>query len=267
MGIVLNEPRLVRAWLSGVEHLKLHGGTYRNIVLEIERPQELSAADLAVLGAVNPALRAHSALSIETVAGTIFPQGQYLRHGPDAFAERFLKIMKRAKKRNTWGTYAMRLLERSGRQAGSKFNPLAQVVAKLKRASTEGHPYQSVYELSPHVAEDLDETPYEIACELPTFDAALDGAKVGNMPCLSHLTFKMVSRTHVELTAIYRSHYYASRALGNLVGLSHLLSYVAKQSGLQVGRLTCISTHAVLDADALGKAGQGQALLARLTTD
>jgi len=51
------------------------------------------------------------------------------------------------------------------------------------------------------------------------------------------------------LTAMYRYHYYIEKALGNLLGLSQLLFFVAKETGLGVGPLVCLSTYAVLDTE------------------
>ena len=39
-----------------------------------------------------------------------------------------------------------------------------------------------------------------------------------------------------------------SRGLGNFLGLGRLQAFVAGQSGAKPGSLTCISTHAVIDA-------------------
>lgn len=51
------------------------------------------------------------------------------------------------------------------------------------------------------------------------------------------------------LTAFYRNHYYVERALGNLIGLSQLLYFVARESGLEPRGLVCHSTFARLDFD------------------
>jgi hypothetical protein len=51
------------------------------------------------------------------------------------------------------------------------------------------------------------------------------------------------------LTAIYRSHYYIERALGNILGLAQLLTFVAAEVGVDVGSLVCHSTYAVIDTD------------------
>lgn len=264
MGVVIMQPRIVPAWLAATQHLEASGRECRNIVLEIAQPHELPAGDRAALDKVDAALKANTNdLCIKTVATTIFPQRIYERLGPDEFADYFLKVMKKGKKKGTWGTYAMRMLQRRGKVAGSTFNPLQQIVEKLKHAANGGQAFKSDYELGVHLVEDLDETEYEVAAELPTWESATDGAKTMNIPCLSHVTFKMISG-RLELTAIYRSHYYGARALGNLVGLSQLQSYVATQTGLQIGTLTCISTHAVLDYKALGGVPAGKMLLASL---
>ncbi len=266
MGKVFAEDRIVPTWLAAARYLQANGRRARNLLLEIDHPRLLTDDDKRAISVVDAALRQNCDLSVLTVAGTIFPQGLYRKHGADGLAERFLKVMERAKKKGTWGTYAMRMMERRGRKLGSTFNPLEQVIFKLRRASDQGDgvAYESVYEMGVHVAEDLDGEPLLAACELPTFDSALDGGKVSNMPCLSHLTFKLTDAKSVDLTAIYRSHYYAQRALGNLIGLTHLLTYVAEQAGVEVGRLTCISTDANLDFENWGGAPAGRDLLAGL---
>jgi hypothetical protein len=47
---------------------------------------------------------------------------------------------------------------------------------------------------------------------------------------------------------MYRNHAYVARGLGNFVGLGRLQAFVAAQSGATLGSLTCISTHAEIDA-------------------
>ena len=94
---------------------------------------------------------------------------------------------------------------------------------------------------------ELDSGPLEI----PTYYAESDQNRLRNGPCLSHLSFKLLHRSEVHLVAIYRYHYYGERAPGNLLGLSQLLAFVSKEAGLQPGTLTCVSTYAYLDSEAL----------------
>ena len=64
------------------------------------------------------------------------------------------------------------------------------------------------------------------------------------------------------LTVLYRYHYYIEKALGNLLGLSQLLYFVAKETGLGVGPLVCHSTNAVLDIEGGWRRGDVRQLAA-----
>jgi hypothetical protein len=265
MALIIEEKTAVQAWLHAIKYLQQNKGVARNMVLEIEDPVHLTPSDKSALEHVDGALRTHSDLSINTVAATIFPQAMYARYGRPDFYSEFQNRMKRAQAKGTWGTYALRMMSRMARDSkSSPINPLEQIVEKLRFATTQGKPFKSVYELGvfePSV--DLDDGCQPL-CELPLFDASRDGRKVSNMPCLSHLTFKLHSRERVDLTAIYRSHYYCERALGNLIGLSQLLNFVCKETKLKAGYLTCISTHAVLDIGAWGNAADADATFKKL---
>jgi hypothetical protein len=82
------------------------------------------------------------------------------------------------------------------------------------------------------------------------YDPDQDSNRYLNAPCLSHLSFKRHPDLRLSLTAMYRNHFYISRCLGNLIGLGRLQKFVADETGLTVGSLTCVSTHAVIDTGA-----------------
>ncbi len=130
-------------------------------------------------------------------------------------------------------------------------------------ASRADRKIRSAYELGLHeVADVLDN---EIGGELPIYAPASDGGRATNIPCLSHLSFKLdPEREAVDLTAVYRSHHYGRRALGNLIGLSQLQAFVAIESGYTLGVLTCVSTLAHLDVGAFGGVAATNALLQRV---
>ncbi|WP_313055348.1 hypothetical protein [Pseudomonas lopnurensis] len=250
------------AWLSAARHLDGQKGKKdRNLVLEISKPQALAADDRTVIKAVDTVLREHNSdLSIETVAGTIFPNGLYRRDQRPQFYKTYSDIMAKAKKPGTWGTYAMRMIRRVNRSGTGVFNPLETIVEKLLD-SHEGKQYQSAYELGViDIEDDLDDNHDGFGFELPLYDPATDRKVAMNMPCLSHLSFKLTDGK-LDLTAVYRSHWYGQRALGNLVGLSQLHSFVGKESRYECGTLTCIATHAYLDTENLGGAKAAKALL------
>ena len=264
MGMVISKGRITEAWLAAIDHLEQNGGRYRNLMLEINAADEMTLADRRVISAVDEALRTRGETTVLTVAGTIFPQGLYKRVGAADLAAHFLGIMASAKKRGTWGTYAMRLMSRPGREWNTVINPLALLIGKLQRAaSPNGKAIVSNYELGVADANDLG-SDEPVFCDVPLYSPAHDATMVRNQPCLMHLSFKLVDKTTLELTAIYRSHYYAQRALGNFIGLRHLMSFVAAQAGVNAGRLTCLSTDARLDLESWGAAAESQAALRRI---
>lgn len=264
MGVVIPSDRIVPAWLAAVAHLDKNGRRYRNMMIEIEGPDLITPADKRVIQLVDDALRQHRNTSVLTVAGTIFPQALYKRFGAADLAANFLSTMKTAKKPGTWGTYAMRLMARPGKKVGEVINPLELLVAKLKRAAGPGNAFVSNYELGVHEAGDLLDGE-ALFCDVPLYNPSTDGAMVRNQPCLSHMSFKLVGKAELELTAIYRSHFYAERALGNFIGLRHLMNFVASEAGVRAGRLTCISTDAYMDYESWGGSmSAGQALMLRI---
>jgi hypothetical protein len=176
-------------------------------------------------------------------------------------------MLSRGKAPNTWGTYAQRMLSRRGRKAGEIINPLDLIVARISNAGQiEGKSFLNSYELGIAIPEEDLTHEIEIAgAELPTYSPELDGNQWYGFACLSHISIKRVARgtEHaVNLTAVYRAHRYCERALGNLIGLAQLQWFIAKEAGLQVGTLTCVSTHAELDVPAWGGVAVANQILA-----
>lgn len=266
MGTIITGERIVPAWLAAVAYLDQNRQRVQNMMVEIQTPSIVTTADKQVIALVDAALRQrpNNPTSVYTVAGTIFPQALYKRIGAARLAAHFLRIMSKAKKPGTWGTYAMRLMVRSGKNPGEVINPLNLVVSKIRRAAGPGNANVSNYELGVHEITDLEENE-PFLCDVPLYDPARDGAMIRNQPCLSHLSFKLIGKDELELTAIYRSHYYAERALGNFIGLCHLMNFVAAESGVRTGRLTCISTDAYLDYENWGgTVGAGRNVMRRI---
>lgn len=260
------ESRVVPTWLAAARFLKSSPDkTALNVLLEISDPLTLTVDDRAVMAKVNSAL-AVSNLTLNTVAGTIFPLALYKKYGRPGFYDEYLKMLQRGKAKGTWGTYAARMIQRPGLKPGSTIYPLDQIVEKLKTSKQPRNPdgspksYASTYELGvADPAADLAEG------DIPTYNPANDCNKWLGYPCLSHVSFKRIAtRTGhaVNLTAVYRSHHYCSRALGNLLGLAQVLSFVAKESGLAVGNLSCLSSYAELDVSTWGGAIAANTVLA-----
>ena len=226
----------VAAWLQATSFLlTTKDRRANNVILDIEEPTLLDPGDRLVVEALDKLLAKHGQDPVITVAGTIFPASHYTSGGANAVFHDFPeKVYPKIKK--NWGTYAGRILRRQGRD-GSFLNPLEILVNKLKaQTNGKGH-LRAAYEIG--LIDPL--------LEIPIYEPASDAKLTLNQPCLAHLSFKVVGADTVMLTALYRSHYYVQRALGNLIGLAHLLAFVAAESGLKPGGLVCHSTAARID--------------------
>lgn len=226
------------AWLKTATKLMTFKGraTY-NVILDIDNPLALTPGDKAVVRKVDEFLLKHDTDPVSTVAGTIFPAAHYRRHKAAGVYTIFPEKVY-PKVRSGWGdTYAGRILRRTGKK-GQVINPLEILVEKLKKQLRRSTPLGRAYELG------FSETPLE----LPIYDVALDATRTTPQPCLSHVSFKIVNGEDLMLTALYRSHYYIQRALGNLIGLAQLQYFVANEAGLNLGELVCHSSYACLEA-------------------
>ena len=63
------------------------------------------------------------------------------------------------------------------------------------------------------------------------------------------------------MTVLYRNHFYIEKLLGNLIGLGRLMSFVAREAGVDMGSLTIVSTHAQVDQPSGATRGDLTALL------
>jgi hypothetical protein len=225
-----------QAWVEGVEYLLSQPSHEAyNLTLAIRSPLQMTPNDFRVHDFVDEFLRARDQEPIATVAGTIFPANYYLREGAagvyEAFPDAFTKL-----DNHSWGIYAMRMLRKKGKN-GTIINPLEILVGKINQHMER---MRSAYEVN--LAESDDD-----GFELPIYRAAEDAKRLRPQPCRSHLTFKLYPGNALMLAVMYRSHYYVAKTLGNLFGLAQLQSFVAAETGLQVGPLICHSTHARVD--------------------
>lgn len=224
-----------RTWLGAVEHLlSLHKYERYNLSLVVESPLKLAPVDIRICEVVDEFLKEHDQMPLTTVAGTIFP-ANYYRNGPKGVYEDFPRDFSKLDKQS-WGTYAMRMLRREGKNG--TINPLKELINKLNNNKRK----RLFYEIN--VAEADDD-----AFEMPIYRTKEDYKRLLQQPCLSHLTFKVYKDNALMLAVMYRSHYYITKALGNLLGLAQLQSFVADQTGLSVGPLVCHSTHARIDKE------------------
>lgn len=222
------------AWVAATDIL-LNNGPELNIVLSIDRPGSDGPNGSAASSLVDEFLRAEDEYPLHTVAETIFPGWEYRKRGfqgmSDTYADEEYDLIK-----ERWGTYAYRLLRRTN-AAGELVNPLETLIKKMKNEASLPRPKSACYEIG--VAEG--------EYDLPLYNTTEDESRRMGGPCLSHVSFKYFGGA-VHLTALYRSHDYRYKALGNLLGLARLQACVAQEVGKPLGSMMVISTYAWLQS-------------------
>ena len=226
------QPTNVQGWLAATTAVRERGGEAHNVIIDIADPISEHHPDQLILRQVDEFLRDHAHDTLSGVANTIFPQRLLKRHGPedfyDVYTNRLLPRMKSMTR--DWGRYFERLTtwrKIDGRYV-TTINPLKDLVEFMRAQIQSDRTYRNVYEMT-------------------IYDPTRDAGKVSNRQCLSFLSFKLTTENHLHLTALFRNHAYIARCLGNLIGLGRLMAFVADQSNTEVGSLTCISTHALID--------------------
>jgi thymidylate synthase len=227
------QPTNAQAWLAAAAAVQGAGGEAYNVIIDIADPLAVAGPDDDILMAVDQFLREHHVNTLAGVANTIFPQRLLDRHGAAGLYKAYNQVVLPRMKQMThdWGRYFERMT--AWRKIKGKevviINPLDDLIRFMRDQIASQRTYRNAYEMT-------------------IFDPTRDAGKVSNRQCLSFLSFKLTVNNILLLTAIYRNHAYVARGLGNFLGLGRLQAFVAAQSGAKLGSLTCISTHAEIDA-------------------
>ena len=215
-----------------------------NVLIDVEHPTRGADFDNPIFGAVDEFL-GNFDKSVFTIANTIFPNGLYRRYGAPHFIEEFnTRILPKVRRSDRWSGYYFERMTSYPSSQGEYFDQLSSIVERIRDPSNKSLNKFEVSLFDPD--RDIDNSPY--------------GGQ-----CLSFLSFKLLPGRNkkVALTALYRNHFYIEKLLGNLVGLGWLMAYVAKESGVDVGPLTVLSTHAKIDQPAHTTRSEITALLAK----
>lgn len=247
MAVFVKGSDIGSSWLAAYAELQETGHAV-NLAVAIEQPLR---EDVGVRRAIEAELvrcRDHTKStsferpqSMHTVANTIFPVGLY-RPDREGAAERFFTNALRVErqrsqaKNRSWGTYIGRLVAYPSPN-GESTNQLATSLDVLNRDRN----YKDRYEIA--VASPQDQTIDVSGGALLHGDCATDRFRAQGGPCLAHMSFTSVDG-RLSMTALYRAHAYEVRAYGNFLGLARLLSFLATESGREVGDLLVIASHA-----------------------
>lgn len=267
------------AWLSALGACaSVPDGRVQHLVLTTTEPT--GQPDSVTMAAVDQLLvPGHHAVT--TVANTLFPADLYRDPGfawspnlreedatvLDAAAadlyesyELMLPMLLRAERGNSHGTYFSRMITWPGVVAGG-YNQLAWRVEQLRDKRRSG---KGTYNASDIVIEG--------AAELQDLGGVeiykVDDRRTMGFPCLVHLDFSLL-RGQLSLLAVYRHWHLMRKGYGNLLGLGALQSFVAQQTGCEVGELVVHATVANAEFDQFNKmpVRDLQARLARTFND
>lgn len=229
---VPTQPDCATAWREAVRLVdaKPDHEAY-NVLIDILDPIAGTTIAHPGVAAIDAVLTAR-AKPIDTVANTIFPASFYYRYGAPEFFDVFReKVLPKVRGTQRWSGYYFERMIAFPMTDGQPNNQLWNIVERLKNGKVRA---LNKFELSLFDPErDVDDSPY--------------GGQ-----CLSFLSFKAIpgSRRTLTLTAQYRNHYYIEKLLGNLIGLGRLMAFIGRETGLAVGPLTVLSTHAKIDQPA-----------------
>jgi hypothetical protein len=249
MTIIFSAPTRLEAWLDAADFL-VERGRDLNVILSIDSPGSDGTVAAQARSRVDEFYASESQHPLHTIAETIFPGWEYRHRGLrgvfDTYDEEY-GVLKNGEPYR-WGTYAHRLIRRRT-ASGEIVNPLETLIKKMRSELEQENrgAYRACYELG------VAEGEYDV----PLYNTVDDQARRRGLPCLSHLSFKLYEGA-VHLTAIYRSHDYRFKVLGNLLGLARLQACVAHEVGSHIGSLVVHSTYAYLEA---GKGRKGFAAL------
>lgn len=239
-----SQPDAARAWLEATQKVfaRPQHEAY-NVLVDVERPLICDGNSIKIIELVDSFLRTHSKKSLMTVANTIFPNAIYNKHGIEGLYDIFHNVLlPKIRKDCNWTGYYFERMTKVTNTNGTTFNPLQDVIRRISDPNIKA------------------KNKYEIAIFDPFKD--LSDSPYGGQ-CMSHLSFKLAGNADKELllTATYRNHFYIEKLLGNLIGLSQLLSFVAEQSGVDAGSLTILSTHATTTQQCNANVGEIRALI------
>lgn len=220
---IIRADGIVEAWKSAARLLVEQGDRF-NLNVHISSPASLNEGEVGAF--CHRRVAPEISKSVYDVANTIFPSASAF-HGGDLkeFFTHYQKVYERGQRRyrQAWGTYFLRLIafgKAKENQLGKAINGLSNWKSKPKAAF--------VLHLS---------------------STELDNPRSLGAPCWQYAQFIRNEDDVLSLSAVYRSHDYFQKALGNFVGLTRLLRFVCERSKMKPGTLTCLSTYASLQGE------------------
>jgi hypothetical protein len=222
-----HEASLVDAWARGARHVASVGGPPFIMTLSSGIAWMPSAVRLRQLDAIARKWRWERPSSVSEM---ILPA---VCDGPNILTkdaiDRGIEMLGRARQRGLrfsgWQhTYFERMVgkwrDRDGQLHSIRENKLLGVIDKLT----------------------LWDRNAEAACYIHT-SIETDGFRTRGGPCLQYVQFRAYGDHLMDVIGLYRAHDYGNKALGNLIGLNRLGSFVARHTKRRLNGVSVVSLH------------------------
>lgn len=216
---VISGDSLLHVWRQAYALLETEGDK-NNLILHINRVDNINESELLTF---DPNKIKSGANKLLDVANTIFPKKN--KHW-DKSVEQFSGFYKKSyetllrRGRRSWGCYFLRLIS----FGTEDINQLDRIIKGL---GSWGRSHKAAFVV--HFSASTTDKPRPLGA-----------------PCLQYVQFGVSSDNRLNMTAVYRSHDYFNKTLGNLLGLTRLLEYVAYKTDHETGSLTCVSSYAFI---------------------
>ncbi|WP_420433449.1 hypothetical protein [Candidatus Poriferisocius sp.] len=243
---------LSEAWLQALTHaVSQRGGRCVHLVMTVENP---GSEDETIRDVLDLALNEASSQSVETVAGTIFPNSLYQSPGfswsPDLdeqsvreldaaahnLYERYvgmLPVLLRVRANNR-GTYFSRMVTWPGKKPGGT-NQLELRISRIRGEFANGRRTNNTLDIDVGADALISEPVAGVQVYAPS------DQRTRGFPCLVHIDLTLLDGT-LHCLAVYRHQYLITKAYGNLVGLSRLMHFLCEQTGAYCGELVVHAT-------------------------
>jgi hypothetical protein len=273
----ISAPNVTSAWTKGVNSLlncPKHEAFNLAVRIEdptVEFPNQRKIIEEFLIKPTGKLEQDH----IEMVAQTIFPNIRLYYTCPDPkdpdqrqkLYDDYMrdKMFIRAFNSNSRGTYFQRMIWWPSWDTSREksINQLEKIIQKI----SSGKASRVVNEIA--MEKPSNSRADSINFYNPNFDRKF--IRQMSFPCLSFLSIKPESAEKpggkIHMTALYRNHYFLSRAYGNYLGLGWLLKFIADATGKKVGELLCISSLAKLDSSVGIPIGKIKAMIRILQKD
>jgi len=220
---------VAETWLAAMKSVSAEGvDIVRPLVATVDRFDENSEAiDVENARTIaNLYLDSIRSPHVEVTARLIFPKSYWIpsKSRSELFArfERAYPRIKRASRKNAYGTYFRRMTSYEG--APHNGNQLDHIIGLVENGITRGS-----------------------ALQVAIFDPRKDlaGQAMRGFPCLQQVMFT-VDTSVVRVTGIYTRQYIDARGYGNFLGLCWLGRFFAHEVGLPLKSVVCVATAASL---------------------